>query len=107
MKLVLAAVVVIATLLGSSIAAADDTLFHDPQILEADGKIIAVESPGYAAPCLADLDGDGIRDLLVGQYKDGKLSFYKGLATRDGSLAFAAHAWLETGDEIVKIPGMW
>ncbi len=23
---------------------------------------------GHAAPCVADLDGDGVRDLLVGQF---------------------------------------
>ena len=97
---------VVATLLGSSLAAADYE-FNEPQIMKADGKVIEVESPGYAAPCLADLDGDGIRDLLVGQYNEGKFGFYKGLKTEDGTLAFATREWLKAGDEIAKVPGIW
>jgi len=40
----------------------------DPPVrLEADGKPIDVLG-GHAAPALADVDGDGVRDLLVGQF---------------------------------------
>jgi len=105
MKFVSSAAVV-AALVGSSLAAADYE-FNEPQIMKAGGKVIEVESPGYAAPCLADVDGDGIRDLLVGQYSEGKFGFYKGLKTEDGTLAFAAREWLKAGDEIAKVPGMW
>lgn len=87
--------------------AATNYKFSAPEIMKADGKVIEVESPGYAAPCFADVDGDGIRDLLVGQYNEGKLGFYKGLKTKDGGLAFAAREWLKVGDEIAKVPGMW
>src|SRR5689334_3441963 len=33
--------------------------FANPVRLEADGAAIRVEAPGYAAPCWADVDGDG------------------------------------------------
>jgi len=36
---------------------------------------------GYAAPCYVDFDGDGIRDLLVGQFGDGKLRIYRNTGT--------------------------
>src|SRR5262249_15812929 len=38
--------------------------FAPPVRLKADGVVIRVESPGYASPCLADIDGDGKLDLL-------------------------------------------
>ena len=44
----------------------------------ADG-VVRVEAPGYASPCWADVDGDGKKDLLVGQFKDGKIRVFKGL----------------------------
>jgi hypothetical protein len=44
--------------------------------IEADGQPIDVEI-GHAAPCYADFDGDGVKDLLVGQFGGGKLRIYK------------------------------
>jgi hypothetical protein len=38
-----------------------------PVRLESQGKPIDVFG-GHAAPSIADLDGDGVRDLLVGQF---------------------------------------
>ena len=38
--------------------------FDKPVMLKAGGKPIRVESPGYACPAWADLDGDGTIDLL-------------------------------------------
>ncbi len=78
--------------------------FAEPVLVTADGAPIQVESPGYAAPCLADVDGDGIDDLLVGQFNKGKISLYRGLP--DGA-GYAAHAWLTAGDEVATVPGVW
>ncbi len=59
-----------------------DELFHPPVRIEADGKPIDVEV-GHAAPLLADFDGDGVRDLLVGQFGGGKLWIFKNVGTND------------------------
>ena len=82
-----------------------DDRFEKPVRLTTAGQAIGVESPGYAAPWLQDMDGDGIRDLLVGQFNKGKISYFKG--TANGATDFAAHAWLQAGGEVASVPGVW
>src|SRR5262249_25082704 len=65
--------------------------FERPVRLIADGAPIRVESPGYAAPCYFDIDGDGKKDLLVGQFNQGKIKVHKNL----GGGKFAAGTWLQ------------
>ena len=54
-----------ALLVGCGLAISGEVGFESPVRLEADGAPVRVESPGYAAPCWADIDGDGDKDLLV------------------------------------------
>ncbi len=71
-----------------------------PRELLAPVRILAADKPidvevGHAAPFFADLDGDGLKDLLVGQFGGGKLRIYKNVGTRakprfDGFSAFQA-----------------
>src|SRR5215471_16473320 len=77
--------------------------FQPPMLLKADGKAIRVESPGYAAPCWADLDGKGKKDLLVGQFNGGKIRVYK----NRGGGKLAAGAWLQAGGKDAEVPGVW
>jgi FG-GAP-like repeat len=77
--------------------------FEKPVRMKASGQAVRVESPGYAAPCWADIDGDGKKDLLVGQFHDGKIRVFKNLG--DGKLA--AGRWLEAEGEVAEVPGVW
>lgn len=86
---------------GAGIAAAAD--FENPIRLKGGDEFVKVESPGWAAPCLADIDRDGKPDLLVGQFNDGKIRVYKGL----GGSKFAAGEWLMAGGEVAEVPGVW
>ena len=77
--------------------------FDDPFQLKAGSEFIRVESPGYAAPCLADMNGDGLKDLIVGQFNDGKMKVY--LSQGDGK--FSEGQWLEVDGKPAEIPGVW
>ena len=80
-----------------------------PVRLEADGKPIDVLG-GHAAPSVADLDGDGVRDLLVGQFVgDGRVPFeapmriYRNAAT-DTAARFAGFRYLDGGGTRAWVP---
>ncbi|MBI5853177.1 MAG: hypothetical protein HZB39_19380 [Planctomycetes bacterium] len=67
-------IAVIGALLGA-VAAQDESTaqerwFRSPFRVEADGKPIEVDV-GHAAPFVVDVDGDGTKDLLVGQFGSG------------------------------------
>lgn len=81
--------------------------FEEPFRVEADGEPIAVESPGYAAPTMVDLDGDGVPDLVVGQFREGNLQFFRNLAGKTETPRFAAGQWLMTEDKRAVVPGVW
>src|SRR3954454_21255163 len=62
-------------LLSASGALADDLV--GPVLIEAGGRPIDVEHVGHAAPFIGDIDGDGRKDLLVGELYKGRLLIYR------------------------------
>jgi hypothetical protein len=92
-----------ALLVGCALAVGSAAEFKPPVRLRADGLPVRVESPGYAAPCWADIDGDGKKDLLVGQFNKGKIQVYKNLG--DGKLA--SGTWLKAEGAVAEVPGVW
>ena len=93
----------LATLLQFFAIAGMAVEFEKPVCMEGGGATIRVESPGYAAPCWADIDGDGKKDLLVGQFSGGKIRVFKNLG--DGKLA--AGEWLKADGKVAEVPGVW
>lgn len=98
MKTLLATLVVL-----GGVATCRAAEFQRPVRLMAGGEPVRVERPGYAAPCWADVDGDGKKDLLVGQFNQGKIKVYKNL----GGGNLAAGSWLEAEGEVAEVPGVW
>jgi len=47
----------------------------------AQGRPIDVQHSGHAAPFVGDFDGDGRKDLLVGEYYKGRLRIYRNVGT--------------------------
>ncbi len=81
--------------------------FEKPFRVEADGQPVAVESPGYACPTMADVDGDGVPDLVVGQFRAGNMQFFRNLAGKNQPPQFAAGEWLMTNEDRAVVPGVW
>ena len=78
--------------------------FEAPVMLKtASDEAISVDYPGYAAPCWADLNGDGKMELLVGQFDGGQIKVYE----HQGNLKFGAGKWLEADGKAAEVPGVW
>ena len=77
--------------------------FAPPVRLMAAGQPIGVEAPGYACPSWFDVDGDGQKDLVVGQFNGGKMALHKNL----GGGKLAPREWLQADGEVAEVPGVW
>lgn len=92
-----------ALLLGGAATFCRGADFEAPIRLKTGQSAIGVESPGYAAPCWADIDGDGKPELLVGQFNEGKIRVFKHL----GEQKFAPGTWLQADGKVAIVPGVW
>jgi hypothetical protein len=77
--------------------------FTPPERLKAGEDFVRVESPGWACPSWYDVDRDGKKDLVVGQFARGKMRVYRNLG--EGKLA--AGGWLKAGGKVAEVPGVW
>ncbi|KAF0243587.1 MAG: hypothetical protein FD180_3235 [Planctomycetota bacterium] len=66
-----------------------------PFAAEAGGKPIDLaDGVGHSAPLFVDWDGDGLKDLLVGQFGAGKLRIYRNTGKKDAP-AFEKFEWFQ------------
>jgi hypothetical protein len=117
-----------AVLVASYAITARAVEFAEPVRMQGGDEPVRVERPGYASPCWADIDGDGKKDLLVGQFNGGKIRVFKNL----GDAKLAAGQWLkaegqptasdlksqlsqlyakvvgaEGEEDVAQVPGVW
>ncbi|MGC8640740.1 MAG: hypothetical protein ACP5XB_12790 [Isosphaeraceae bacterium] len=90
-------------LLGILAAWADADDLASPVHVQDGGTPIDVQNVGHSAPFLGDFDGDGVRDLLVGQFDDGRLRIYRNLGSNT-SPRFKGYKWFEAGGTVGKVP---
>jgi hypothetical protein len=70
--------------------------------LEADGKAIDVDI-GHLVPCVTDWNGDGKKDLIVGQFSGGRIRLYLNQGT-DSKPVFKGFEYLEAGGAEIRLP---
>lgn len=94
--------VLLAACLAVPIAGTSAGELKEPVRLEAAGKPIDTEV-GHAAPFVGDFDGDGVNDLLVGQFGDGLLWIYRNEGTNEEP-QLAAGVTFKDGAEDGRVP---
>lgn len=93
--------VIWSALCASSFADSPD-IFHKPVRLQADGKDIDVGGVwGHAGPCLSDVDGDGLTDLVVGNYS-GRFQLFRNVGTPSRP-RYAAPKLIMGGDTYAQV----
>lgn len=58
---------------------------------------------GHAAPFVCDMDGDGVKDLLVGQFGQGKLRVYRNVGT-NRQPRFEGFEWFQAAGADATVP---
>ncbi len=75
--------------------------FGSPIFAQSNGRVLDV---GYrSSPVVADMDGDGMKDLLVGD-TPGQLRFYSNIGT-DASPEFGDYSLVESDGEVIDLLG--
>jgi hypothetical protein len=78
-------------------------LFHPPvRLMAEDGVIDSGPFWGHSGPWIVDVDGDGVKDLVVGDFS-GLFRFYKNLGTNQKP-CYAKAVNLKAGGEDAKVP---
>ncbi len=73
-----------------------------PVRLKAGDELVDTEV-GHAAPYIYDIDGDGKRDLLVGQFGGGKLKIYRNIGSNENP-NYEPATFFQTHGEVVSVP---
>jgi len=70
------------------------------RLVQEDSADLTVHPLG-SSPVVSDLDGDGKKDLLIGD-SAGQLSFYRNVGT-DVAPTFSGHSLIESGGSVIKV----
>jgi len=78
----------------------------DPIPIWVNDSILDVEHEGDASPAVIDIDGDGIRDLVVGESYQGQLRIYRNLDSNE-SPRFQSFGIFKNGESEGRLPSEW
>jgi len=84
-----------------SVTLAQMPVFHGPYRI-ADGGL-PIDVGWYGAPTMFDWDGDGAKDMIVGQYEYGYMRFYHNTGT-DTNPTFNGFTYLSASGSQITLP---
>ena len=93
--------IVLAMLAVSLVAPLTQAGLREGVKLQADGKTIDVEV-GHLVPCALDWNGDGAKDLIVGQFSGGRIRLYLNHAS-DAEPKLGASTFLKAGGKEIRL----
>lgn len=76
-------------------------MFHDYTYVTASGSPIVVSS--HANPCVLDWDDDGLKDLLLGEFTQGRIRFYQNSGTNNAPV-FTTFTYLRADGATIQLP---
>jgi hypothetical protein len=80
--------------------------YEKPFLLKAGEQVIdlgEVDVAGHAAPFIQDVDGDGLRDLVVGSFV-GKFRLYRNIGTDEAPRFAAESSWIQADGQDAQVP---
>lgn len=92
---------VIPVLLGAFLCYADSPAYEPFLYMYSAGSPIDVGY--YGAPCIADWNGDGNKDMILGIFSNGNIRFYANENTND-SPVFNSYSDLQAGGVVITLP---
>lgn len=91
----------LALIAAAAWASASPPVYQDP-ILVSDGNI-PIDVGYYGSPCVADWDGDGLKDLIVGIFDNGNIRLYLNCGT-NADPQFDGYTNLEADGTVITLP---
>jgi hypothetical protein len=88
-------------LFTTSVVMADE--LESPVQLKIGDRPIDTERVGHSAPFYGDFDGDGAKDLLVGEFHEGRMRIYRNVGS-NSQPRFAEHTFFQAGGKLASVP---
>ncbi len=76
-------------------------LFHAPDTIKANG--VNIDVGYYGSPYVYDWNGDGKKDLIVGQFTSGKIRFYTNIGTNNNPV-FSNYIFIKANGIDITLP---
>ncbi len=90
-----------AAILLSGFVMAGAPIFGPYSWIEATGGRIDVGY--YGAPCIVDWNGDGLKDLVLGQFSYGKIRFYANSGSNSAPV-FTGYSYIKSDGVDITMP---
>lgn len=88
--------------LSALLASAAPPAFEEGVRLQAGGRDIEVDI-GHLVPCVADWNGDGRKDLIAGQFLEGRIRLFLNTGT-DAAPVVRDSVFLKAGGADIRLP---